>query len=294
MGTGKNILGKATGQGRIVPAVALGLLALVCAGAPALAQLSDDATSSTLGTQFVGSEDPNKEQPKQDPPPATQPPPVQAALTPPKVAEPARYPSVVFLVDTSDSMLNKVPGDGRTRLDQAKSALTRVLQGMSNDTRVQVWIFNTNLYPIQVKRVRRGAFISIGEGSNREELVTRVEGFRTDGGTNLYRSIIKALDLFADRRDQAAYVSGERFPVLVVLSDGEDGGKTREDLNAVLKRRAELPLVSITTIGFQVRQDENWFRTLCTIATRPDRCATAGDEEALHRMLESFYRPPGN
>lgn len=256
-----------------------------------MAQLSDDTTTtSTQGTQFVGEEE---KKPAQPPPGDKPPPPDTAAVKapdPPK-PPPPRYPSVIFLVDTSDSMLNKVAGGKLRQLDVAKTALVSVLQGMSRETRVQIWTFNTVLRPVLVKGVPKGRFIPIGRRNNRAALIRQVNSLRTFGGTNLYRSIVKALAFFSNARDQRAYRSGQRFPVLVVLSDGEDGGTTREKLETVEKEKSNYPLVTINTVGFNISENPKWLEILCRIATERQGCATADDGPQLQRMLDSFYRP---
>ena len=255
-----------------------------------MAQLTEDATTSTQGTQFVGEEE------TKPPPDQPLPPEPQAAVKPPEPPKPPpqarpRFPSVVFLVDTSDSMLNKVDGGKRRQLDEAKAALVAVLQGMSRETRVQIWTFNTVMRPVLVKGVRKGRFIPIGKRNYRAALIAQVNSLRTSGGTNLYRSIVKALAIFSNRRDQRAYRSGQRFPVLVVLSDGEDGGKTREKLETVEKEKSKYPLVTINTVGFNISENPEWLEILCRIATERQGCATAGDGPQLQKMLDSFYRP---
>jgi len=286
------------GRGRWLAVLPL-LAALLLTAVPARAQLVDDATTSTLGTQFVKPE-PKPEPPPQPapPPPAAQPAPpapVEAAAqppAPPPAVNPPRYPSVVFLLDTSDSMLNRVRAGGeRTKLDDAKDALIRVLQDMAPDTRVQVWTFDTQMRPVLVPGMQRGQFAEIGQRDYRAKLIARVRLFRTGGGTNLYQSIVKSLGFFDDPRDQAVYRSGLRFPVLVILSDGADGGKTPQTFQTVEEAKAKHPLVTINTIGFNLEQgDEAWFKVLCRIATNPDGCATADDEKQLHSILDSFYR----
>jgi von Willebrand factor type A domain len=273
---------------------------LLLGAAVAQAQLADDARTSTLGTQFV------KPAPKPTPPAPPAPPkapeppapPVAtpAAVEPPKppppLVNPPRYPSVVFLVDTSDSMLNHIKaGDTRTKLDEAKAALIQVLQEMAPDTRVQVWQFDTMMRPVLPPGVPQGSFVELGQDDLRAQLIERVRGFNTGGGTNLYQSIVKALDFFADPADQEAYRSGLRFPVLVVVSDGEDGGKTPQTFQSVQEAKARLPLVTVNTIGFNLdAADHSWFDQLCRIATHPDGCATANDEEQLRGILSGFYR----
>ncbi len=276
---------------------ALALLAML--PSLAAAQLTDDARTSTEGTQFVKPPPkpppPPKPEPKPPPPPPKPvPAPPRAKAEPPPKAPPkppARWPSVVFLVDTSDSMLNRLEaGADRTRLDEAKTALERVLKDMAPITRVQVWTFNTRMKPVPVSGVRPGQFVRIGAGTHRDQLVAAVRKLRTAGGTNLYQSVVNALALFAAPADQAAYRSGQRFPVLVVVSDGEDGGKTPETLRDVQQAKARLPLVTVNTIGFRLGDGSKWLQVLCEIATAPKGCATADDEAQLRRMLNSFYR----
>jgi len=197
---------------------------------------------------------------------------------------------VVFLVDTSDSMLNQ-SGGGRTRLAEAKSALIQVIRGMSPETRVQLWVFNTQVKPLSYAGRGPGGFLKVGDAKKREQLIRQIGAIRTAGGTNLYAAIIRVLQLFGVPRDQELYRSGQRFPVLVVVSDGEDGGKTRHSLKSVLAERRKYPLVAVNTIGFHVSGEEQGFRVLCRIATRPEGCAAANDRDRLQSLLESFYRP---
>jgi von Willebrand factor type A domain len=272
---------------------------LAAAAGPARAQLVDEAKDSSLGTQFV------KPEPKPAPPPPPAAPPappapapaapppaaVQPPAPPPPAGPPPRYPSVVFLLDTSDSMLNHVQAGGdRTKLDEAKDALVHVLQDMAPDTRVQVWTFDTQMRPVLARGMKQGQFTEIGQGDIRAQLIAQVGGFTTGGGTNLYQSIVRTLAFFDDPRDQAAYRSGQRFPVLVILSDGEDGGRTPETFESVENAKQKHPLVTINAIGFNLGGDEGWYKVLCRIATRPDGCATADNEAQLHSILDSFYR----
>jgi uncharacterized protein with von Willebrand factor type A (vWA) domain len=199
---------------------------------------------------------------------------------------------VVILLDVSDSMLAKSPGKSPTHLDEAKNALRAVISGMSPETRVQVWTFSTRMEQVTVKKGNPRAFTPVGDALQRVELLARIQEIRVDGGTNLYRSVIAALDLFADPRDQAAYRGGLRFPVLVIVSDGEDWGKTGHTLEQVQAAARKLPLVTVTAVGFTVGQGDPWFKTLCQLATRLSGCATADDQRQLQALLDSFYRPP--
>lgn len=283
----------------VAVALALAAVWLAVGATPATAQLIDNARTSTLGTQFVKPQPPPEPETQTPQAPAT-PAPTPAPATP-TVAQPPppprppspppRYPSVVFLLDTSDSMLNVVdPVHRRTKLDEAKDSLESVLEDMAPDTRVQVWTFDTEMHPVLVPGTRRGQFVEIGKGDTRARLIDRVRQLDTGGGTNLYQSMVKALSFFDDPRDQEAYRSGQRYPVLVILSDGEDGGKTPETFQTAQEAKARHPLVTVNAIGFNLEGDKAWFKVLCRLATRPDGCATANNEKQLHSLLDSFYR----
>ena len=285
-----------TRHGAVPWPVGLVLMGVVLACWPnwATAQLTDENRVSTSGTQFVRPE-PQKPTPLKKPPPRPVAPRPQTAVkiepvqkVPDPLAAPPRYPAVIFVVDTSDSMMTK--SGPSTRLDAAKLALSSVLARMAPEARVQVFTFNTRISPLKVAGQARNAFIQIGDAKNRKALLGKLRTLRTAGGTNLYRAIVQILAIFADPADQAAYQNGQRFPVLVVVSDGEDSGKTREKLSDVFKARSKLPLVTINTIGFLVSEQEEHFKRLCSIATRKTGCAIASDQAQLTRLLDTFHR----
>jgi hypothetical protein len=166
---------------------------------------------------------------------------------------------------------------------------------MSAETEVQVWSFNTRLVAVPAGGNPPGTFIRAGDAALRDELIAKTVGLHTGGGTNLYDSIVKTLKLFGKPEDQPLYRSGERFPVLVIVSDGVDSGVTRTKMDDVLAAKTAYPLVTINTIGFtgagDVTNQEDWLKLLCQIATRPQGCGTADDQAKLGKILASFYRP---
>jgi uncharacterized protein YegL len=279
---------------------ALAILASSLAAPGAWAQGLEQGVIVEEGTQFVRPEP----QPPQPPPPQPQQPgapaPAPAAIQPgpeappPPTAPPPRFPQVVFLLDISDSMLNPAPSRKGTLLDAAKAAMKSVIAGMPEEARLQIWTFATGLNKLRLPGETRGGFVPVGpaESAIRRRIVQEVDAIKTAGGTNLYRAITKTLDLFGAPQDQAAYRSGQRFPVLVVISDGEDWGKSQETFDTVQSAKGKYPLVTINTIGFNIAENDRWYAQLCKLATPSGRCATAGDEERLRAILESFYRAP--
>lgn len=274
---------------------ALGLFIFTPLASTALAQLEDGNTTSTTGTQFVRPEPPAKPQPPQPPEPPNQP--ARLEVPPPDQTPPGpppKFPEVLVLLDTSDSMMSQAPGSSETRLTEASRALKQMLKGMTPRTRIQLWSFNTRLTPLLIPGQYAGQFVEVGQGQNRERLIGLLDGLRTAGGTNMYQAIVKALRLFDNPGNIQLYRSGQRFPVLLVISDGEDGGKTRETLDSVKKAAAKRPLVTVNTIGFRVGRQSRWFETLCQVATSRQGCANAEDSSQLGKMLERFHRAPEN
>jgi hypothetical protein len=284
--------------------VALAAIAVLAAlfWVPAHGQALEQGVIIEEGTQFVrpdpaapGAPPPAPGQPAAPAPApaAIQPEPDAAPPAPP--APPPRYPQVVILLDVSDSMLNRGSRPAGTLLDEAKAALKEVIAGMPPEARVQLWTFATGLNKVRMPGESRSGFVPVGEKGSpaRARLLKDIDALKTAGGTNLYAAISKVMDVFSARQDQAAYRSGERFPVLVVISDGEDWGKSRETFETVQETKGKFPLVTINTIGFNVSRDDKWFPQLCKIATRQQGCGTAGDQAALEAILESFYRAPG-
>ena len=147
--------------------------AALCLAAPeSPAQVLDQGVITEQGTQFITEPEPPRQpaepaesDPQPEPRPApraeTPPPP------PPPPAPPPRYPAVVFLLDTSDSMLNRAANGRTTLLAEAKAAMKRVVAGMSDQTRAQVWIFNTRMNKLKMRRETRSGFVRIGAPGSR-------------------------------------------------------------------------------------------------------------------------------
>ena len=268
---------------------------------PAQGQVFDPGLVSQEGTQFVTEDPPPQAAPPKPAPPKPAPPPPAAPAPPPPPPAPpvpppppARYPTVLLLLDTSDSMLNIVEGKGTTQLDDAKGAIEQMVDSMTPESRLQIWSFNSILQELPLEKGKKGEFIPVGppDSPARQNIKKQVNSLKTATGTNLYMAVTQAMAIFSQPQDQPLYQSGMRYPVMVVISDGEDWKKSRFTLAQVLEVKKSHPLVTINTIGFHVRENEQWLAELCKIATRPSGCAVAGDRRQLASILAGFYRPP--
>lgn len=295
---------KASGQ-RWTGVLALLVGLCVWHTAPAMAQVFDAPRTAEGGTQFVDEEPPPAPKPAPARPAAPIPPtPVPATPEAPPIAQrrppqpppvPLRYPTVVFLLDTSDSMLNEIPGtNGQTKIGQARSALEGVIGHMGKEARLQLWYFNAVVMPVTLDGAKPKGFVELGgaDSSVRKQLHSSLAKLETAPGTNLYQAVIKALDVFSDPADLPLYRQGMRYPVLVVISDGEDWGKSGVTLQQVEAAKKSHPWVTLTTIGFLIAKDDPWLKSLCQIASSPQGCATAENDNQLTSILETFYKPP--
>ncbi|HEX4796946.1 MAG TPA: VWA domain-containing protein [Humisphaera sp.] len=142
-----------------------------------------------------------------------------------------KKPSNVALVfDTSGSMNEQ--GKMRAAQEGAKA----LIQMMDPQDRLTLVPFSTE--------VRMGKPMEVG--ANRTQLLSAIDRLHADGGTNLYQAIAAA-----DGAVMAA-ADGEHIDAIVVLTDGEDNGKsvTLDALLQRLSRETETGGVRIFTIGY--------------------------------------------
>jgi Ca-activated chloride channel family protein len=138
--------------------------------------------------------------------------------------------NVALVFDTSGSMND----EGKMRAAQAGAKA--FIQMMNPQDRLTLVPFSTD--------VRMGQTMEVGP--HRADLLSGVDRLYAEGGTNLYLAIQKAYDAVLAGAD------GDHIDAIVVLTDGEDNGKSLS-LNGLLQRLArdqETGGVRIFTIGY--------------------------------------------
>jgi Mg-chelatase subunit ChlD len=129
----------------------------------------------------------------------------------------AQRPGAVLLsVDASGSMGAAVGRDGPTRLAVAIQAVDRALDQIGPRDAVEVWTFAGQGYAVQVPLGR-------GDEHQRSLVGLKLNQVRPEGTTPMYNTI------FAGLAKVGGYGVGEAVEplrALVVLTDGEDSGKT--------------------------------------------------------------------
>jgi Ca-activated chloride channel homolog len=188
--------------------------------------------------------------------------------------------SVLVILDGSDSM-NEDAGNGGTRLDAAKAALTELIDAVPEGANVGLRVYGNTL-----------SGVSREQGCGDTNLVTPVgpldkEAFRSEvqslegkGRTPIGRSLLKAPDDLGP--------SGDRTVILV--SDGGDNCAPPPPCEAA-RRIAERGLkLSISVVGLQVN-DRVRRQLECIADAGGGTYVDAGDPEALKReLLAAFAR----
>ncbi len=258
------------------------------------AQGIDNAKNSDTGAQFLSfpkkpsipkvpkPKAPSKplKSPKSNPPPV----PNQAALAA------VRAPLVIFLLDASSSMATKDPKESTTRIWQAHQAIVHALQNMPSQSWVQVRVFNNHLRGVRAKAGLKAGFVSLNQAGVREGFADNLGQVEPYGTTHLYRAVVKTLTQFNTPKIRWLVKTGRRYAVLLVISDGQDSGKTKENLASVQAAKQQAEHVVVHVIGFRALEQTAWFREVCAIASSPKHCSAAKGEAALRQLLNRLHR----
>jgi len=121
---------------------------------------------------------------------------------------------IAFLVDRSGSMGSKIGTDQkRTRLDEAKAQLTRVVNALPEQHRVNVISYGSEVHPLWDALRPLNA-------ENRDELLEKVRKFNMAGSTNIFDTIERA---FADPDVDTIYL----------LTDGDPSAGRVKDVDGI-------------------------------------------------------------
>ncbi|MGK5091850.1 vWA domain-containing protein [Deltaproteobacteria bacterium TL4] len=236
---------------------------------------------------------PPKPEPRQ-PPKEVPPPPPPLPTPPPKVT--LSTSDVIFLLDISGSMEATLGGNPLNKLESAQKALTYFAEAMKQGTRFQLWTFSTHItqHPNSEEHQNQSKrdFEAIGppDSKARAHLKKLINDLKTDGGTNLYEAIYKAIQYFEFSAYPAETTPRKRYKVIVVLADGQDDELSTITLQHVLSLKRQHPDIEIKTIGFGITPGSPFHQTLCKLASNPAHCALTSEFKELQQMLHSFTR----
>ena len=218
------------------------------------------------------------------PPPAPKPPPADRSVS-----------DVIFLLDTSGSMDAFLPGQKQSKLKSAQEALDFFAQNMLQGTRFQLWSFNARLtqHPNSpAAKSKQIIFEEIGPSGSvvRKHLQQQIAGLETRGGTNLYQAIFEALRYFHSPSYQLPEANVKRFPVVVLLADGQDDGYSAINRSQVLQKRKQVEEVEVKVIGFGITPNSETHRQLCELARPAADCLVTSSPTELQTLIRSFTR----
>lgn len=142
--------------------------------------------------------------------PGAKPKPAEANATSTYYGVPLVSDRVVFVVDVSGSMSAKVGTDGaRTRLDEAKQQLRRVLEGIPKHYRFNVIPFETGVEAILPQ-------MAPAVDKTRAEALTGVERLQPRGGTNVHGALQRA---FQESEVDTIYLLSDGAPSAGLIQD---------------------------------------------------------------------------
>ena len=255
------------------------------------------------GTNFfrVPKKQPPVQKEEAPPPPPTpvRPPPKPKPTPPPPAPKPTpvdrSVSDVIFLLDTSGSMDAFLPGQKQSKLKSAQEALDFFAQNMLQGTRFQLWSFNARLtqHPNSpAAKSKQIIFEEIGHSGSvvRRHLQQQIAGLETRGGTNLYQAIFEALRYFRSPSYQVPEANVKRFPVVVLLADGQDDGYSAINRTQVLQKRKQVEEVEVKVIGFGVTPNSETHRQLCELARPVADCLVTSSPTELQTLIRSFTR----
>jgi Ca-activated chloride channel homolog len=188
--------------------------------------------------------------------------------------------SVLVILDGSDSM-NEDAGNGGTRLDAAKAALTELIDAVPEGANVGLRVYGNTLSGVSREQGCSDTNLVTPVGPlDKEAFRSEVQGLEGKGRTPIGRSLLKAPDDLGP--------SGDRTVILV--SDGGDNCAPPPPCEAA-RRIAERGLkLSISVVGLQVN-DRVRRQLECIADAGGGTYVDAGDPEALKReLLAAFAR----
>jgi len=191
--------------------------------------------------------------------------------------KPAR---VLLVVDVSGSMGQPVEGTGQSRLDLAKDAAAKAMDGFGAQDEVGLWVFSTGLGPADEPWAER---VPVGPvAQTMEPIKQQVAALVADGGTGLYATLREA------QERMLASLDTDRINAIVLLSDGKNEFPDDTDLDSLidqLQGESSDTTVRVFPIAYSESAD---LETLKAIAEASQAAAyDASDAAAIDNVLTS-------
>ena len=156
---------------------------------------------------------------------------------------------VLFVVDVSGSMGDRIGLATASKLDLAKEALTGALGDFAQDDEVGLWTVAGN---------ERRELVGVGAiRDQKAQLQTEIEGLRPTGtGRSLYATVTSAVTSMRQRFDR------ERINAVIVLTDGRNDDPANTDLSGLVRLLRGQPRINVFTIAYGAGADEGALGTI--------------------------------
>ena len=177
---------------------------------------------------------------------------------------------VLFVVDISASMGDRIGLATASKLDLAKDALTAALGDFAQGDEVGLWTLAGN---------QRRELVGVGAIRDQNaQLQTEIEGLRPTGtGRSLYATVTSAVTSMRQRFDS------DRINAVIVLTDGRNDDPANADLSGLVRLLRGQPRINVFTIAYGAGADGD---ALGTIALASDGVAyEAVDPRVIGRVI---------
>ncbi|MDX6739396.1 substrate-binding and VWA domain-containing protein [Actinocorallia sp. A-T 12471] len=182
--------------------------------------------------------------------------------------------NVLWVVDVSGSMVEQVPGTGKTRMELAKASLAKAMDQFIGVDKVGLWEFATRIDGAKDYR----ELVPIGPVSqNRAKLKSAIGGLQPKSDTGLFDTALAAFTKVRENKVPDAINS------VVLLTDGVNDDRGSISLETLLGRLDGESGVRLFTIGFSAGADHDGLKK---IAEATDAKAyDAGDAATIDAVI---------
>ena len=176
--------------------------------------------------------------------------------------------NIMLVCDVSSSMLDNI--------NSLKKSINKFIDDKNDNEVLSIVSFASNI---------------LGEesfNSPKESLHQFVEGFRANGGTNIYGTVQSCINKFQKDSNSKN--------ILIVITDGQDGKKyTLNEINAEIGQLAKENMVTIYTMGLGNNVDETYLDYIATAGGGnyipvQDGSSLSTFYDMLHMQANNLYR----
>jgi Ca-activated chloride channel family protein len=191
---------------------------------------------------------------------------------------------VLLVVDRSGSMMEGVPGTGKTKLDLARSAAADSLAEFRGQDKVGLWMFSSKLRGEQDwQELQPVAAVDAG---HRGALKRSLTSLGAGGATGLYNTTAAAYDAMRAARED------DSINAVVVLTDGKNERPGGLDLPALISKLSDQQgeQVRVFTIAYGQDADQAVLRQIAesTDGAEYDSSNPNGIREVLTEVVSNF------